>query len=93
MRFNELRLAEPIVRAVAAEGYTTPIHRKAIPEALAGTDVLLATPGRRHSSPQARPITSPTLTTISGVRAEWATPVGRPNPRMGQRLRLLTRAP
>ncbi len=42
MRFNELRLAEPIVRAVAAEGYTTPtpIQRKAIPEALAGKDVL-----------------------------------------------------
>ncbi len=42
MRFHELRLAEPIVRAVAAEGYTTPtpIQRKAIPEVLAGKDVL-----------------------------------------------------
>ncbi|MHC4384332.1 MAG: DEAD/DEAH box helicase [Planctomycetota bacterium] len=42
MRFNELRLAEPIVRAVAVEGYTTPtpIQTKAIPEALAGKDVL-----------------------------------------------------
>ena len=42
MRFNELRLAEPIVRAVAAEGYTTPtpIQTKAIPEILAGKDVL-----------------------------------------------------
>ena len=42
MRFNELRLSEPINRAVAAEGYTTPtpIQRKAIPEALAGRDVL-----------------------------------------------------
>jgi ATP-dependent RNA helicase RhlE len=42
MRFNELRLAEPIVRAVAAEGYTTPtpIQRKAIPAALTGKDVL-----------------------------------------------------
>ena len=42
MRFNELRLAEPIVRAVAAKGYTTPtpIQTKAIPEALAGKDVL-----------------------------------------------------
>ncbi len=42
MRFHELRLAEPIVRAVAAEGYTTPtpIQTKAIPEALAGKDVL-----------------------------------------------------
>jgi ATP-dependent RNA helicase RhlE len=42
MRFHELRLAEPIVRAVAAEGYTTPtpIQREAIPVALAGNDVL-----------------------------------------------------
>jgi ATP-dependent RNA helicase RhlE len=42
MRFNELRLAEPIVRAVAAKGYATPtpIQKKAIPEALAGRDVL-----------------------------------------------------
>ena len=42
MSFNELRLAEPIVRAIATEGYTTPtpIQSKAIPEALAGKDVL-----------------------------------------------------
>ncbi len=42
MSFKELRLAEPIVRAVAAEGYTTPtpIQTKAIPEVLAGKDVL-----------------------------------------------------
>ncbi len=42
MTFKELRLAEPIVRAVAAEGYTTPtpIQTQAIPEVLAGKDVL-----------------------------------------------------
>jgi len=42
MSFNELRLAEPIVRAVAEEGYTnpTPIQTKAIPAILAGNDVL-----------------------------------------------------
>ena len=42
MSFNELRLAEPIVRAIATEGYTTPtpIQTKAIPEILAGKDVL-----------------------------------------------------
>ncbi|MDY7108410.1 MAG: DEAD/DEAH box helicase [Planctomycetota bacterium] len=42
MQFHELRLAEPIVRAVAAEGYTTPtpIQMKAIPAVLAGQDVL-----------------------------------------------------
>jgi ATP-dependent RNA helicase RhlE len=42
MKFSELRLAEPIVRAVTAEGYetATPIQSKAIPEVLAGKDVL-----------------------------------------------------
>jgi ATP-dependent RNA helicase RhlE len=42
MSFQELRLSEPIVRAVAGEGYTapTPIQAKAIPVALAGRDVL-----------------------------------------------------
>ena len=42
MRFHDLRLSEPIIRAVAAEGYSTPtpIQQKAIPEALAGRDVL-----------------------------------------------------
>ena len=41
MKFEELRLAEPIVRAVAAVGYTTPtpIQTKAIPAALVGKDV------------------------------------------------------
>ncbi|MHC5023981.1 MAG: DEAD/DEAH box helicase [Planctomycetota bacterium] len=42
MEFHELGLAEPVVRAVAAEGYTipTPIQAKAIPAVLAGRDVL-----------------------------------------------------
>jgi len=42
MNFKELRLIEPIVRAVAAEGYTepTPIQCQAIPPALDGRDVL-----------------------------------------------------
>jgi ATP-dependent RNA helicase RhlE len=42
MRFEELRLAEPIVRAVASQGYTTPtpIQMKAIPEVMAGNDLL-----------------------------------------------------
>lgn len=40
--FSTLGLSEPILRAVAAEGYTspTPIQRDAIPEILAGHDVL-----------------------------------------------------
>ncbi len=42
MRFDELRLAEPILRAVATEGYSapTPIQARAIPAVLAGTDLL-----------------------------------------------------
>ncbi|MGJ8635669.1 MAG: DEAD/DEAH box helicase [Phycisphaerales bacterium] len=42
MNFNELGLAEPIVRAVADKGYTTatPIQAQSIPFALDGQDVL-----------------------------------------------------
>jgi ATP-dependent RNA helicase RhlE len=42
MKFTELRLAEPIVRAVLAQGYETPtpIQAQSIPEALNGRDVL-----------------------------------------------------
>ncbi|MBO6512996.1 MAG: DEAD/DEAH box helicase [Phycisphaerales bacterium] len=42
MNFSELRLAEPIVRAVADKGYTTatPIQAQSIPFALDGQDVL-----------------------------------------------------
>ena len=42
MRFEALGLAEPILRAIDAEGYTTPtpIQIKAIPHVLAGSDLL-----------------------------------------------------
>ncbi|WP_163992510.1 DEAD/DEAH box helicase [Pyxidicoccus caerfyrddinensis] len=42
MTFDELQLHETLLRAVKAEGYTTPtpIQAKAIPQALAGRDVL-----------------------------------------------------
>jgi ATP-dependent RNA helicase RhlE len=42
MKFTELRLAEPIVRAVADKGYTeaTPIQAQSIPVAITGRDVL-----------------------------------------------------
>lgn len=42
MKFEDLRLSEPILRAVLAEGYTTPtpIQVKAIPHVLDGRDVL-----------------------------------------------------
>ncbi len=42
MKFTELRLAEPIVRAVADKGYTdaTPIQAQSIPVAITGRDIL-----------------------------------------------------
>jgi ATP-dependent RNA helicase RhlE len=42
MQFSALRLSEPILRAVASEGYSTatPIQAQAIPHALQGKDVL-----------------------------------------------------
>ena len=42
MRFNELQLIAPLLRAVAAEGYSepTPIQRECIPHVLAGRDLL-----------------------------------------------------
>jgi ATP-dependent RNA helicase RhlE len=42
MKFEELRLAEPILRAVVAEGYLlpTPIQTKAIPHVIEGRDLL-----------------------------------------------------
>ena len=42
MKFEDLRLIEPILRAVASEGYTTPtpIQSKTIPQIMAGRDLL-----------------------------------------------------
>src|SRR5258706_8110828 len=42
MRFSDLRLLDPLLRAVSDEGYTTPtpIQREAIPHVLAGRDLL-----------------------------------------------------
>ncbi|MGD0464426.1 MAG: DEAD/DEAH box helicase [Tepidisphaeraceae bacterium] len=42
MKFADLRLAEPLLRAVAAEGYTlaTPVQAQSIPHVLAGRDLL-----------------------------------------------------
>jgi ATP-dependent RNA helicase RhlE len=42
MRFDELQLIEPLLRAVRAEGYTepSPIQEQAIPHVLAGGDLL-----------------------------------------------------
>jgi ATP-dependent RNA helicase RhlE len=42
MQFEDLRLSEPLLRAVKAEGYLhpTPIQEQAIPHAMAGRDVM-----------------------------------------------------
>jgi ATP-dependent RNA helicase RhlE len=42
MQFSDLRLAEPILRALSAEGYSvpTPIQAQAIPHVIAGKDLL-----------------------------------------------------
>ena len=42
MHFRDLRLAEPILRAIEAEGYTTPtpIQAKAVPHVLEGKDLM-----------------------------------------------------
>ena len=43
-QFSELGLAEPILRAVSEQGYTTPspVQAEAIPEIIAGRDVMAA---------------------------------------------------
>src|SRR5688500_9454256 len=57
--FNDLGLIEPLYRAVAAEGYTspTPIQAQAIPRLLAGHDVLrIAQTGTGKTAAFALPI-------------------------------------
>jgi ATP-dependent RNA helicase RhlE len=59
MRFDELKLIEPIVRAVHDEGYTTPtpIQKEAIPHVLARRDLLgLAQTGTGKTAAFALPI-------------------------------------
>ena len=69
MKFEDLRLIEPLVRAVAAEGYTapTPIQTKAIPDILAGRDLLgCARTGTGKTGAFALPI----LQRLAGARNE-----------------------
>ena len=76
MSFHELRLAEPIVRAVASQGYTTPtpIQARAIPEALAGRDVLgCAQTGTGKTCAFALPI----LQRLAGISAERGQRAGK----------------
>src|SRR5687767_10375135 len=59
MRFADLHLIEPLLRAVAEEGYSeaTPIQAQAIPHVLAGKDLLgLAQTGTGKTAAFALPI-------------------------------------
>ena len=59
MKFSDLRLAEPILRAIAAEGYQnpSPIQAQSIPHVLAGRDLLgIAQTGTGKTAAFALPI-------------------------------------
>jgi len=74
LTFESLRLAEPLLRAVTADGYTTPtpIQAKAIPHALAGSDLLgCAQTGTGKTAAFALPI----LHLLSSPKADAAAPV------------------
>src|SRR3954469_9827982 len=74
MQFSDLRLAEPILRALVAEGYTvpTPIQAQAIPHVLEGKDILgVAQTGTGKTAAFALPILdrlSRHATPVAGAR-------------------------
>ncbi len=70
MQFNELKLIDPLLRAISAEGYThpTPIQEQAIPPVLEGRDVLgIAQTGTGKTAAFALPILQ-RLNAINGPR-------------------------
>lgn len=84
MTFDELGLAEPILRAVAAEGYAapTPIQSRAIPRVMAGDDLLgCAQTGTGKTAAFALPI-------LHRLGRSASTPRGRARP-----IRVLVLAP
>lgn len=81
--FSELGLAEPIQRALSAKNYTTPtpIQARAIPELLAGKDVLgIAQTGTGKTAAFSLPI----LNKLAGYLAN-----GTPRPKNGPRALIL----
>ncbi|MBU1395312.1 MAG: DEAD/DEAH box helicase, partial [Gammaproteobacteria bacterium] len=74
--FNELGLAEPIMRAIADAGYTTPtpIQAQAIPQVLQGGDLLAAA---QTGTGKTAGFTLPILHHLS-TRAAQAQKPGRP---------------
>src|SRR5688572_11583653 len=81
MSFQNLGLCEPVLRAVAAEGYSipTPIQTGAIPHLLAGRDLLgCAQTGTGKTAAFALPILHRLLTTKqAAIQATGAKPPGR----------------
>jgi ATP-dependent RNA helicase RhlE len=72
VQFSDLNLAEPILRAVITEGYTTatPVQAAAIPPALAGRDVLAsAQTGTGKTAAFALPILHRLSATAGGKKA------------------------
>jgi ATP-dependent RNA helicase RhlE len=69
MSFNELGLAEPLLRAVAELGYNTPtpIQRQAIPAVLAGGDLLA---GAQTGTGKTAGFTLPILHRLAGMPAK-----------------------
>jgi ATP-dependent RNA helicase RhlE len=83
LTFSELGLAEPILRAVTAEGYTlpTPIQRDAIPLVMEGRDLFgCAQTGTGKTAAFALPI----------LHRLWA---NRPAPGAGRKIRVLVLSP
>ena len=79
MKFEDLGLAEPLVRAVRAQGYrtTTPIQAKAIPEVLQGRDLMgCAQTGTGKTAAFALP-TLQRLSDCSGERRQAHSPKRR----------------
>ncbi|AVY93548.1 DEAD/DEAH box helicase [Microvirgula aerodenitrificans] len=74
--FADLRLAEPLLRAVADQGYTepTPIQREAIPQVLAGGDLMAAA---QTGTGKTAGFTLPLLQLLASTHAN-SHPPGRP---------------
>jgi ATP-dependent RNA helicase RhlE len=69
-KFQDFGLAEPIVRAIAEEGYTTPtpIQAQAIPVVLGGRDLVgIAQTGTGKTASFALPILNHLATTSAGL--------------------------
>ena len=73
MSFDTLGLSAELLRAVAAEGYTspTPVQARAIPEVLAGRDVLA---GAQTGTGKTAAFTLPLLQRLAGSRGDGRRP-------------------